>query len=769
MFAETLVARLSKVSLLVVVLSPRYVKSEWCLKELGEFCNCAESGGGLTVGDKSRVFKVVKFHIPFEEHPPQLRGVLGYEFFEYDDETKRAREFNPDVTPARDIRYWEKLDDIAYDIKQMLDTLARPSAPPSQGEVKTVYLSETTSDLSGERDLIKRELQLQGHAVLTGDGKTLFIDKGDAVELWDIASRNRLRSIDKPSEANATAISPDGRLIALGGSTLTRMKLIDIATGQELRQLGGENDAALIVPDKEFEGGVSVVKFSPDGATLAVGMELSSVDVPEVTLWDVASRRRKAVFRDETSIASIAFSTDGSLIAVGGVGGSIRVWDASSSKEVCRRKQNLPISSVAFSPSGRYLAIGYGASSAATPVLLSLSECRSEPSSHIIGYSLEGTGTEAAGSVAFSPDDRLLAVSYGDNSVKVWEVASIKDGPVVAVKGHAGYINLAAFLPDSRTLLTAAEDGTINLWDTSALILEHETLSGHTGAVVGLAFSPDEQRLATASVDGSVRLWNWETRQELNTFSPSQTGEAHAVAFSPNGRTLAAGSEAGDHPSLRVWDPLSFEEQAPFDIRHDSILAVTFSPDGERVVSGGSKLRVWDASSHALLKEINAVVSHVAFSRDGSLFAAAQRGGVRLWDGALSKELKTFDVREVMSLAFSPDGRALAASSGRGFVKLWDTASGEELATLSGHNGGVFAVAFSPDGRALATGGEDATVKLWSTTSFKELVTLGGHTGAINSLAFSPDGRALASASFDRTVRLWRAATDEEVKARGSQ
>ena len=172
-FAETLVARLSKVAILVVVLSPRYVKSEWCLKELGEFCKCAEKGGGLVVGDKSRVFKVVKFHVPLQEHPPQLRGVLGYEFFEYDSERGRAREFSPDVTPARDIRYWEKLDDIAYDIKQMLDTLARTSdasAPPSvagaASEVKTVYLSETTSDLAGERDLVKRELQQQGHVVL---------------------------------------------------------------------------------------------------------------------------------------------------------------------------------------------------------------------------------------------------------------------------------------------------------------------------------------------------------------------------------------------------------------------------------------------------------------------------------------------------------------------------------------------------------------------------------------------------------------------------
>src|ERR1044072_3034866 len=172
-FAQTLIARLSKAAVLVAVLSPRYVKSEWCLKELREFCLSSEAGGGLTIGDKLRVFKVVKFHVPLTEHPPQLCGVLGYEFFEYDTQRGRVREYSPDVMPARDIRYWEKLDDIAYDVKQMLDTLPRPTLTTTQTTetgagvgAKTVYLSETTSDLSTERELIKRELQMQGHVVL---------------------------------------------------------------------------------------------------------------------------------------------------------------------------------------------------------------------------------------------------------------------------------------------------------------------------------------------------------------------------------------------------------------------------------------------------------------------------------------------------------------------------------------------------------------------------------------------------------------------------
>ncbi len=170
-FADTLVARLSKVALLVAVLSPRYVRSEWCMRELDEFCKGAAACGGLNVGDKSRVFKVVKIHVPPESHPPQLRGVLGYEFYDYDAERGRSNEFSPEVVPHKDIRYWGKLDDLAYDITQTIGVMRESHAPalappPDARAGKTVYLAETVSDLRQERDLIKRELQQHGHVVL---------------------------------------------------------------------------------------------------------------------------------------------------------------------------------------------------------------------------------------------------------------------------------------------------------------------------------------------------------------------------------------------------------------------------------------------------------------------------------------------------------------------------------------------------------------------------------------------------------------------------
>ncbi len=171
-FAETLVDKLRGVALLVSVLSPSYIHSEWCRKELHEFVEVNETGGGLTIGDKSRIFKVVKTPVPREKLPTEVQPLLGYEFYRIDPETGHAHELNEIFGEQAQVEFWMKLDDLAHDIVETLDLVSKPDAadlaqaPAENSALPVVYLAETTADMRDARDSLKRELQRAGYTVL---------------------------------------------------------------------------------------------------------------------------------------------------------------------------------------------------------------------------------------------------------------------------------------------------------------------------------------------------------------------------------------------------------------------------------------------------------------------------------------------------------------------------------------------------------------------------------------------------------------------------
>ena len=133
----------------------------------------------------------------------------------------------------------------------------------------------------------------------------------------------------------------------------------------------------------------------------------------------------------------------------------------------------------------------------------------------------------------------------------------------------------------------------------------------------------------------------------------------------------------------------------------------------------------------------------------------------------------------VLSVAFSPDGAALAHDTEDGTVQLWDTETWEQKRTLAGHTSDVTSVVFSPDGMTLASGSSDSEVLLWDamTWEHKETLTVPMVAGgmmtisgivprpAVYGLVFSPDGGTLATAGWDETVRLWDVVTGEQKQA----
>jgi hypothetical protein len=170
LFAESLVEHLRTAAVLISVVSPRYVRSEWTKRELTEFWNAAEQQGGIRFHDKARIFKVLKTPVPLEMHPPKLQSLLGYEFFKVDPETGRVRELDEAFGPEAQRDFWFRLDDLAQDMCCLLEDMRTASGAPAQPETGLqgvcVFLAETSSDLREQRDSVRRDLQQQGCTVL---------------------------------------------------------------------------------------------------------------------------------------------------------------------------------------------------------------------------------------------------------------------------------------------------------------------------------------------------------------------------------------------------------------------------------------------------------------------------------------------------------------------------------------------------------------------------------------------------------------------------
>ncbi len=164
-FPDQLSERLENAATLVCVLSPRYVESDWCQRELNEF---TAAGSQLLVDGttKARVFKVIKTQVPSDRLPPPVQLLLGYEFFKIDPETKRVRELDVSIDPGTKKDYWARLDDLAHDLRDLLEQTGKGRTVGAKDDKGTVYLAETTLDLKDARDSVRRDLLRHGYSVL---------------------------------------------------------------------------------------------------------------------------------------------------------------------------------------------------------------------------------------------------------------------------------------------------------------------------------------------------------------------------------------------------------------------------------------------------------------------------------------------------------------------------------------------------------------------------------------------------------------------------
>jgi hypothetical protein len=177
-FSNEIVARFKQSAVLVSIVTSRYLNSEWCTREASEFCQSAQQTGGLVVGNKSRVFKVIKTPVDTQESeslPAAMKDLLGYEFFTVKGGV--PLEFDPAYGQEYAQLYNQNVAKLAWEVAQLLKTLqAEGSASksddrnvlsePQAPSKPAVYLAECSYDRKQARELVEGELRRLGYPVL---------------------------------------------------------------------------------------------------------------------------------------------------------------------------------------------------------------------------------------------------------------------------------------------------------------------------------------------------------------------------------------------------------------------------------------------------------------------------------------------------------------------------------------------------------------------------------------------------------------------------
>ena len=320
----------------------------------------------------------------------------------------------------------------------------------------------------------------------------------------------------------------------------------------------------------------------------------------------------------------------------------------------------------------------------------------------------------------FSPDNRLLAMATEADTIKLWDIESLRE--ITTTAELPGGVSEFGFSPDSKRMYALGMDGNLRIWDAQSGRLAGE-LKDRRYSIYAVVLSPDSHSILASCSDARARLFSLP---ELKFEAALDFLEdyLHTAAFSPDSALIVTSAWNGD---VRIWNRAGRlrKELKSSGIRMN---ALAFSPDATRILGGGSDAaaRIWDTMGRQIVYLAGQPEPHV-FARTESIDpvmrgkesdlkrASAEESSMetpqppseQAWrDGGTAQTGHSEQIEEVR---FMNGGSIIMTRDFDGSVRLWDASTG--LAPGPGIQSNFLAV--TRDGRQVALMDSDNILQIW--------------------------------------------------------
>jgi WD40 repeat protein len=520
--------------------------------------------------------------------------------------------------------------------------------------------------------------------------------------------------------------------------------------------------------------------YSPSGRQIA-----QVACVGTLRLIEAGTGRTLRSVNLHTPLSAVAYSPDGSALAVGTPSGAL-LLDPRTGAVRARLTARPPapppgVAAIAFSPNGHLLA----ADDPSGITLWSLPSLRPRAFERDL---VEG------GTMTFSRDGRLLIVGGSDAAVHVYDVASGRLVHRIAAPGnqHGSWPEVVALSPDGSELAVGypgnPQDFTdkVSIYSTHGWAKEFDVMTITQVEIASVAFSPDGTRLAVGAEDGTAGVWSLANREQIATYDGA-TAAVTAMSFAPDGRSVLSASNDG---VARVWRALGSEQTlvplramgAQVALSSDQLIVVG-------IIRGRPTLEFVHLPSGRIVStwRLGRAAGAPVLSPDGRLLAALPngpqspppspnapppgppKGPVRIWSVAQRKVVDVLRPAEAVGgVAFSQDGSRLVLLEGTsansaGTPVLVDLATGrkvsfQQVANLPCLQPNPSDFALSRNDRVFAASGFCGEIDIVNATTGVLLRTL--NQGAeVSAIDLNPDGSRLLVTSWDSRATIYDVAT----------